>query len=209
VWNEFWVLFRRLSGGLTEAAQLRLWETLKPHLARRAPLRPAKHLPRPKGVQPEGLEEMVRLAASLEHLPLPEKELLGTWLLERLEAPGQVAGPWAWALGRLGGRVPLYGSAHLVLPPSVAASWLECLLRRGLSQEGAPFAAAQIARLSGDRARDLDESLRNRSATLLAESRVPERWIQMLREVVVLDAAESARALGDRLPHGLRLRLGT
>ncbi len=208
VWNEFWVLFRRVSGGLTEAAQLRLWETLKPHLARRAPLRPAKHLPRPKGVQPEGLEEMVRLAASLEHLPLSEKELLGSWLLGRLEAPGQVPGPWAWALGRLGGRVPLYGSAHLVVPPALAASWLECLLRRGLAQEGAPFAAAQIARLSGDRARDLDESLRERSATLLAGARVPERWIQMLREVVVLDAAESARALGDRLPHGLRLRLG-
>ena len=208
VWNEFWVLFRRISGGLDEAAQLKIWNSLKPHLARRAPLRPPKHLPRPKGVPFEGLEEMVRLACSLEHLPVSEKELLGSWLIERLEAPGQVPGPWAWSLGRLAGRVPLYGSIHRVITPALASSWLQVLLSRQLSQEGAPFAATQIARLSGDRARDLDDDLRTRLATLLHSASVSERWIQMLRECVVLDATDAARALGDRLPLGLRLLPG-
>ena len=206
VWNEYWVLFRRISGGLDEAAQVRLWNWLKPHLARRAPVRPPKHLPRPKGVQPEGDEEMVRLAASLEHLPAAEKAELAGWLVGRLSEPGKVTGPWAWALGRLGTRVPLYGSAHRVPEPALAAQWLECLLARGLAQEGAPFAAAQLARLSGDRARDLDEALRERVAAALAAQGVSDKWIQMVREVAVLDAADSARALGDRLPLGLRLR---
>lgn len=206
VWNEFWVLFRRISGGLDEAAQLRLWAWLKPHLARRAPVRPPKHLPRPKGIQPEGDEEMVRLAASLEHLPVADKAEFAGWLVGRLSEPGKVTGPWAWALGRLGTRVPLYGSAHRVPEPALAAQWLECLLARGLTQEGAPFAAAQLARLSGDRTRDLDESLRERVAAALAAQGVSDKWIQMVREVAVLDAADSARALGDRLPLGLRLR---
>ncbi|HEY0945313.1 MAG TPA: Hsp70 family protein [Opitutaceae bacterium] len=207
VWNEFWILWRRIAGGLTDGQHRKLWDYLRPHLARRVPPHPSKNAPKPKGVQPEGFDEMVRTAASLEHVDPREKVVFGNWIAARLKSPAHPAsGPWAWALGRLGARAPLYGSSHQTVPPEQAAAWLTLLLETGLrSIDGAPFAAAQLARLTGDRARDLDGALRARAVAALRDARAPERWAQLVTEVVVLEAADEARALGDTLPLGLKL----
>jgi molecular chaperone DnaK (HSP70) len=206
VWNEFWVMWRRASGGLDEAHQQRLWEYLKPHLARRIPLTTPNTIARPLGVQPEGLNEMVRTAASLEHLDAVEKVLLGNWIIERLTSRRDVSGPWVWALARLGTRVPIYGSAHKAVPAEQAAGWVSLLLETGLeSVENAAFTAAQLARLTGDRSRDLDEDVRVRVVDALKRVSAPERWLRMVTDVVELEAAEEAQALGDTLPMGLRL----
>jgi len=205
-WNEFWIFWRRVGPGLGEARQRELWDLLMPHLARRIPLKPSKNLPRPKGVQFEGLEEMLRVAASLELVEPSEKQLLGEWLAERLRANPKAPGPWAWALGRLGARVPLQASAHKVLPVALAAQWLTVLLDLELSRiEGGVFAAAQLARLSGDRGRDLSDELRARCLTALAKAGASPRLSRMVSEQVDLDVAEQAKVLGDSLPLGLRL----
>ena len=65
---------------------------------------------------------MVRVAASLEHLDPADKVLLGKWIAQRMKNPETAAGPWAWALGRLGSRVPLYGSSHKTVARSKPAS---------------------------------------------------------------------------------------
>ena len=206
VWNEFWVMWRRASGGLNEAHQQQLWEYLKPHLARRIPVTIPSTIARPPGVQPEGLNEMVRTAASLEHLDAAEKSLLGNWIIERLTRRQDVSGPWVWALARLGARVPIYGSAHKAVPVEQAAGWVSLLLETGLeSVENAAFTAAQLARLTGDRSRDLDEDVRARVIDALKRASAPERWLRMVTDVVELEAAEEAQALGDTLPMGLRL----
>lgn len=207
VWIEFWVMWRRISGGLTEAQQSKLWAYLEPHLARRVPPEP----PPPgklKGIQPEGLDEMVRAAASLEHLPASEKAKLGGWVAARLRAEAKSGGPWAWSLGRLGARVPLYGSSHKVVDVDTAEAWLTLLLELELRRiDGAPFAAAQLARLTGDRTRDIDPALRARTAQALSAAKASEAWVRMVNEVLALEAADEARALGDTLPAGLRLSL--
>jgi hypothetical protein len=150
---------------------------------------------------------MIRTAASLEHLPVLEKVSLGNWIAERLKNPATAAGPWAWALGRLGTREPIYGSSHKAVSADQAAAWLSLLLEVGLrSVDSTAFAAAQLARLTGDRARDLDEDLRTRTLTALKAAQAPEPWLRMITEVVVLEAADEARALGDTLPIGLQLR---
>ncbi|HZI12016.1 MAG TPA: molecular chaperone DnaK, partial [Myxococcus sp.] len=205
VWTEFWVMWRRIAGGLTEAQQQKLYAYLQPHLARRVPpdAPPAGKL---KGIQPEGLDEMVRTAASLEHLSPADKAELGRWIASRLKAESKSGGPWAWALGRLGARVPLYGSGHKVVDVETAEAWLSLLLELDLRKvDGAPFAAAQLARLTGDRTRDLDPALRERTAQALVAAKAHEAWVRMVREVVALEAADEARALGDTLPAGLRL----
>jgi len=206
VWSEFWILWRRIAGGLTEAAQKEMWSYLKPHLARRVPLKPPKDVAKSKGVQPEGLDEMVRTAASLEHLDPAEKAELGNWIAERLKNPATAPGPWAWALGRLGARVPIYGSGHKTLDPEHAASWVSLLLETGLDKaEGASFAAAQLCRLTGDRSRDLDEEIRTRTVAALKAADAPAEWLRMISNVVDLAPADETRALGDTLPVGLRL----
>lgn len=206
VWTEFWVLWRRIAGGLTEGRHHEIWAFLKPHLAHRVPPNVPKHIARPKGVQPEGLDEMVRLGAALEHLDAAEKEQLGDWIAARARAGSTLAGPWAWELGRLGARTPIYGSVHKVVNPAKAAEWLELLLRPELVHvEGALFAIAQLARLTGDRARDIDDSLRQQAALALQTASAPASWLRMVTEVVAMEASDKARALGDTLPVGLLL----
>jgi molecular chaperone DnaK (HSP70) len=211
-WSEFWILWRRIVGGLTEAQQQELWNYLKPHLSRRLAVTaspastPAKA---PKGT-PEGLDEMVRVAASLEHLDAAEKVGLGNWVFECLKNPPTTGGLWAWALGRLGARLPLYGSSHKTVDAVQAAAWLSALLDLGLNygngnETAFAFAAVQLCRLTGDRSRDLDDDLRKRTVAALQAAKAPEEWVLMLTDQVQLNAADETRALGDTLPIGLRL----
>jgi molecular chaperone DnaK (HSP70) len=204
LWMEFWVLWRRIAGGLTESAQTQVWQYLKPHLLRRVPVGLPPPKEKLKGIQPQGLEEMVRCAASLELLPTAEKIELGGWVISRLAAPDTAGGPWAWAVGRLGARVPVHGAAHRVVPAELAASWAEVLLKLDPKvHDGALFALAQLTRKTGDRARDVDDALRTRVLAALEKS--PPSWRQLVAEVVQLSLADEARALGDTLPVGLTL----
>jgi hypothetical protein len=69
--------------------------------------------------------------------------------------------------------------------------------------EGALFAIVQLARLTGDRSRDIDDSLRARALEVLRNSQAPESWQRLLTEVVTMETADQARAFGDTLPAGL------
>ncbi|MGO8701484.1 MAG: Hsp70 family protein [Limisphaerales bacterium] len=206
IWSEFWVMWRRLAGGLAESQQQELWDYLKPHLARRIAPESSRNSAKPRGIQPEGLDEMVRVAASLEHLNPADKAVLGQWIMQRMKGAEKAAGPWAWALGRLGARAPLYGSIHKTVPPSQATIWLSVLLDAGLERiDSTAFAVAQLARLTGDRSRDLDDDVRAPAAAALQAAGAPEAWLRMLTEVAALETADAALALGDTLPIGLRL----
>lgn len=205
VWIEFWVMWRRIAGGLNEAAQSEVWQFLRPHLERRIPP-DAKAGPKLKGIVPEGLDEMVRTVASFEQLSPAVKAEVGGWIAERVRHPATVGGPWAWALGRLGARQPIHGSIHRTVDPQLAEQWVELLTTLGLSKvDGAPFALAQLARRTGDRTRDLDEEVRAHALDALKTANAPEAWRRMVEEVVTLEAADEARALGDTLPAGLML----
>lgn len=206
IWNEFWVMWRRVAGGLDETRQYTIWNSLRPYLAKRIggePLEPGKA----GGIQPQGLDEMTRTAASLEHLAPADKSTLGQWIAARLRHPETAGGPWAWALGRLGARVPLYGSGHKTVPSELAAQWISLLLDLGLDRiDNAAFCAAQLARLTGDRTRDIDSATRNRLIDSLRALNAPPAWARMVAEVTELEAADQARALGDTLPIGLQAR---
>jgi hypothetical protein len=203
-WTEFWICWRRIAGGLTPERQQEIWNDVQPHLQQK--LSPQTSSGRPKGVQPEGWEEMLRMAASLEHLAPEAKTELGTWIIDHVRKERPAGGPWAWSLGRLGARVLFHGSNHQVVPSAIAARWLDFLLEIGLEKlDGASFAAAQISRLSGDRSRDLDDARRKQVIAALQSARAPETWITMVQEVSILSSADEARALGDTLPAGLQV----
>lgn len=207
VWNEFWVMWRRIAGGLTPEQHQAIWRVLEPHLARRVPPSAPKNPGRIKGIQPEGLDEMVRTAAALERIEPAQKVVLGNWIAARLRTPGQTgAGPWAWALGRIGARVPIFGSSHQTVAPEQAAEWLDLLLRKDLrTVDGAAFAAVQLARRTGDRTRDLEDETHDRTVEALQAAKVPDRWLQLVTDIVALEPEDEARALGDTLPVGLKM----
>jgi hypothetical protein len=71
--------------------------------------------------------------------------------------------------------------------------------------EGTAFALAQLSRLTGDRTRDLEARLRAQVLAALEGAAASPSWLRMVREIVPLEAADKARALGDTLPVGLVL----
>ncbi len=143
--------------------------------------------------------------ASLERLSVEHKVEVGGWLLERLRRKGESTHTW-WAVGRLGARVPFHGSAHNVVPRDVAADWLGRVLAQDWGKAPpAAFAATMLARVSGDRERDLDPALREKVAQKLRSAKAAQSWLAMVRELTELDAADEKRVFGDSLPPGLRL----
>jgi hypothetical protein len=71
--------------------------------------------------------------------------------------------------------------------------------------EPAAFAAVHLARVTGDRTRDLPEALRERIAQRLQALNAPPIWLDMVRQCVQLDEATERRVLGESLPPGLKL----
>lgn len=200
-WSEYWTMWRRLAGGLDDKTQAALLAEVAWYLEPPSK-KPRKRPPGPKRL---GESDMIRLAGSLERVSPETKAKIGGWLVKRLDEHDENPQTW-WAVGRLGARVPFYGSAHQVVPRHVAAQWLETALR--FDWRDAPeaaFAATLLARVSGDRERDLDEPLRERVAERLRRAAQPESWQQMVLEVTQLEAADERRVFGDALPPGLRL----
>jgi hypothetical protein len=202
VWSQWWIMWRRIAGGLDEAQQRSLLADLSYYLEPAGP-RPRA---RPKGPKALALEDMVRLSGALERVPAADKVKVGDWLLGQLDKSEVSAGAVHWALGRLGARVPLYGSAHTVVPVNVAARWLGRLLGADLAgSEQVAFAAAQLARLTHDRERDIDAALRERVSAALRKQGGNESLLRLVEEGGELGEAEQVRVFGDSLPSGLRL----
>ncbi|MDC6129878.1 molecular chaperone DnaK, partial [Burkholderia gladioli] len=201
VWSEWWTLWRRAAGGLPAEAQQQVLEALS-WLEQAAS---QKHHGLPFDPSKLGQADMTRLYASLEQIPAERKIAIAEALLAKLErAPGNRQ-DW-WAIGRLGARLPFHGSAHEVVPAEVATRWLEAILALDWKKvEPAMFAAAQIARMTGDRSRDLPDAVRETVLRRLEAAHASPSWVAMVRDVVTLDGADTGRVFGEALPAGLKL----
>lgn len=200
----WWIVWRRIAGGLSATQQDQLYDRLAALLLPNP--RQQKKLAELKASRQE-LGEMWRTVAALERIQLAHKLKLGDELMRRLDSrKGREDGVHLWALSRLAARVPLYGPLNTVVPASKAAAWLEQLLAWDWPEpDKLGFPLAQIGRRTGDRARDLDDALRGRLAAYVRGLPGGERAAVLVEQVVALEAREERVALGDTLPAGLRL----
>jgi len=207
-WAEWWILWRRVAAGLSRQHHDEIHRRIAPFLLPAKGTSPSKKAGRPKP-EPHELAEMWRCAASLERLAPEVKEGLGGPLIKELSRP-TAPGYLLWCLGRLGARVPLYGLANTVVRREAVEQWIDFLLTRqyapGRETSDAIFALSQLARYSGDRARDLPDSLREQVLARLEQLGADETVLRPVREYHELEAAQESIALGDALPIGLRLR---
>jgi hypothetical protein len=198
---DYWIMWRRVAGGLSNTFQHALYDRLRPALL------PGKG----KGTVKPGaneLAEMWRAAASLERLDPKQKEALGQTLLKSLRrSPVPTYG--FWSLTRLGARVLLYGPLNAVVHHQTAENWLDALVS---FEPGHPseriswaFCLAQLARRSGQRALDVDDSRRQSVLTVLRSLDIPGHWVRMVEEVSELGGEEQSQMFGESLPIGLRL----
>jgi molecular chaperone DnaK (HSP70) len=200
-WSDWWTFWRRSAGGLTGGQQ----EIIYADIAKYLDPESLGNRKLQSELKSRSYEDMVRLAASLENLPVATKTDLGNWLLRRLERPGETPASW-WAVGRIASRVPFHGSAHNVIDRATVHSWLQQILRADWKKrQPAAFAAVMLARMSGDRNRDLDDAERAAIIDKLRGSNAPESWVEMVSTVKELDAADNRRMYGEALPAGLKL----
>ena len=203
---EWWTLWRRVAGGLSTQQQLRLLDDFAFNLQADAAQRGSRPLTLVNGSD----DDMLRLGATLERIPGAYKAEVGAWLIKRLEKAskkGEAADTnTLWALARVGARQPFHGSAHEVVDSATVAGWLQVLLALDWKKvEPAAFAVAHLARMTGDRSRDIGGELRATILTRLKAVGAPPLWQAMVSEVTQLDETATRRMLGEALPPGLKL----
>jgi hypothetical protein len=198
---DYWIMWRRASGGLHAQLQHSLYDRLRPAVL------PGKGKATVKPGANE-LAEMWRAAASLERLDVKHKEALGQALLKPLRrSPVPTYG--FHSLTRLGARVLLYGPLNAVVHRQVVEGWLDSVLGFEPGHESErlawAFCLSQLARRTGQRALDVDDSHRQNVLTVLRSQSLPRHWVAMVEEVSELESEEQGQLLGDALPIGLRL----
>lgn len=200
----WWIVWRRIAGGLAKGQQDQFYDRLAKLLLPN-PLQ-AKKLADAKASKQE-LAEIWRVVASLERLALQHKLKLGDELVRRMETrKGREDAVHLWALSRVGARVPLYGPLNLVVPPSKVREWVTKLVAWDWPEpDKAAFPLAQLGRRTGDRTRDLDDATRTALATVVRAMPGGDRAAILVEQVVALEAREERVALGDTLPAGLKL----
>ena len=221
---EWWTLWRRVAGGLSVTAQLRVLDDFAFNVQADA----AERGRRPVTLVNGSEEDMLRLGASLERIPGNYKAEIGAWMLGQLHAATKAAikaatnktrsgaadlakaeaaqGRFLWGLSRVGARQPFHGSAHDVVDTATVETWLDEVLSLDWKKvEPAGFAASHLARMTGDRSRDINDTLRAEVLRRLHAVGAPANWSAMVREVMQLDQADEKRMLGDALPPGLKL----
>jgi molecular chaperone DnaK (HSP70) len=192
---DWLVLWRRIAGGLSAAHQQSLWNYLgEVGIGRKKPRTRLN-----SQVEHEGW----RLLASLEHLPATTRTALGDELVRKSrKEPSESC--WLWSVGRIGARIPLYGSLNCVVPAEAAGEWISALLEtRELIPETAS-AIVQLGRRVEDRSRDINPQIvESAIARLKAAAVVDEHLLRPLFEFTPPAAEDVARTFGEPMPRGL------
>lgn len=200
-WAEWWTLWRRVAGGLSVEAQEKIFADISKYLDPSSARQPSIA----KQLKTRSYDDMVRLAAVLERLSIANKIHLATWLFKRLEKPSESVQSW-WAIGRIGARIPFHGSSHNVVPADTVSLWLEQILSVDWKKiPQASFAATLLTRMSGDRTRDIDPTMRHKVLEKLRQNKAPNSWLTLVEQTVELNEAEEKQIFGEALPPGLKL----
>lgn len=206
--TQWWILWRRIAGGFSAGQQRALADPLL------APVRGLhKRLTTGRGgagdfqFDPQESIEVWRLLGSLELLPVAAKIELGDMILELMgkRKMEPVRAALAWALGRLGTRVPLYGPLNVVVPVETAGQWLDQMLNLKEGEPTDELTVMQLARRTDDRYRDIPPNQRTRVLDWLEDRQAEGHFATLVRDGGRLDAEEQGRVFGESLPKGLRL----
>lgn len=205
--TEWYILWRRIAGGLTPGQQSALAAPLISQL---------KQAVRQVGSKGKGIDfggnthessELLRLLGACELLAIAVKHELGDLLLEILGRPRFTVLSTAtlWAIGRVGARQPAYGPLNSVVPAETASGWLTKLADLKLKDNMVPFATMQLARMTGDRYRDLNEASRRVALKTIDRFAGSEHYRDLVTEVKTLETADQSLIFGEALPKGLRI----
>ena len=198
--SEWWVLWRRVAGGLSSSEQRLLSQGLS------SLLKPSKKGKKQK-IAPQEHMEAWMCVANLERISVTDKIAWGNLLMEMLKGK-KVRHQYWWSLSRIGSREPLYGPVDLVVDARQTATWIENILRSDWPDpKPVGQALAQMARLTGDRKRDLDPAIMEQVIGWLSPHDWAASLLKPLKEVLPMEETEKSLAFGESLPSGIRMHV--
>lgn len=198
--SQFFILWRRVAAGLRSVTQKELWDQVHPlyipgrkHIKTRNKGNPGK----------EDAKEMLRMAVSLERIPIEEKLALAQVLVGSYKGGKEEL----WLLTRLLARQPLDPQAvPYVIPGEEAGALLEVIGSfRSHDDAFGRLALVNMARRCNDPRRDLDPELFEGIEEALSGDKASGHLLALLRGEASHTREESAALYGDSLPLGLRL----
>ncbi|MEP6918464.1 MAG: molecular chaperone DnaK, partial [Acidobacteriota bacterium] len=193
---EWLVLWQRVGAGFNAGQQRELAQRIVGSLG--------LGLRKPPRLNGQVERETWRLLGSLERLDSGQRVSLGNELAQRIAREPRNSAR-LWALARLGARAPLYGPLNSVVPPAIAARWIEQLLALKELTPDTAAAVAQLGALTGDATRDVAEAVRERALDALAAAGCEGEVTAPLRDIVPVDLGGASRVFGESLPEGLRV----
>ena len=206
---EWWILWRRIGGGLSSGRQTELTSSILPAIRK-------EHKQTVTGRGKGGkyasgnhaASEVWRMLGSMELLPQATRIELAEMILDfiprrKFEA---IRPALLWALGRIGARVPVYGPLNIVISPELIERWITNLGESSnLGDPIVQLALMQMARRTDDRYRDVAAALRSQVISWLEMGDARTHFVDLVRDGGTLDGAESRLVFGESLPTGLRL----
>jgi molecular chaperone DnaK (HSP70) len=190
-----YLLWRRVAGGLGPQRQEQI---LEPELGR---IR----------TQKKAAPELIRLAGSLERLPIETKTELATLFIVAaadLARENKHCADYLGALGHILSRAPLYAGPETVVSPDLVERAYDAFRRLDwatpeLAEMQTLFLRA--ARVVSSRNFDLPKAVRDRIATQLENAGVSPQKTAKLKEFIPVGGSERASSYDESLPPGLIL----
>ncbi|MCC5831606.1 MAG: Hsp70 family protein [Chlamydiales bacterium] len=187
-----WICYRRIAPGLSKGQQMQIFSELFPLVYDK---KKRRLIVKRKGGY--AYTEQMRVLAALELVDTPLKVRLGEALVERIVC-GNGESCDFWALGRIGARALLYGSAAHVIAPNICEEWIARLTK--ISDPQLAFPLSLLARKTDCRALNLSSATVEKVKIHLGDSD-----LSLLTHEGGLTLQQQEKCFGDTLPHGLLL----
>jgi len=200
---EWWIFWRRVAGGLSAGQQLHVYQQHSAYFQHGE----TKGRKKARKLNSQEITEFWMAFANFERLPVEVKVLLGRRMLDRVLSQKKPRHQDLWSLAKLGARIPLYGPIDRVVSADEVMKWISALLDKA-DELGAVCVRpiVHMARLTGDRARDLPEDFRRRIYETLLGLEDDDKLKVLFKEPSEeLSLQEQEWAFGESLPSGLVL----
>ena len=194
VLNQWFILWRRASGGLSPERQDRIFDKYSPLIRQ-------KHANSP---------ELLLLLGSLEKADSLKKIHFGNYLVKDiLSGEKHLVEAKIWCLSRLASRVPLYASDAAVLRAKSVEPWIAAMME--LSMKTKHYRRLDLffklaARKRDDRELDIDSGLTKKLIDHIKAQGLKEGEFESIVRYKPITAADQVMIFGEELPSGIFLK---
>ncbi|MFW7380683.1 MAG: Hsp70 family protein [Oligoflexus sp.] len=195
VLDQWWIMWRRVAGGLNQEQQNTIFDRIFPQLR--------------KAQSEQASREMLLLAGSLERIEMNRKLQLGRSLVSQISSgQKQLVDAKIWALAHLASRVPLYAGVEDIIQPVFVEQWIDDLHHVDIRQKhyrSLQNFYSQAGRRLNQRDLDLSPAYRQVCLNQLEKAGAEEQLRLPISNYLPPDKSLFNRLFGEDLPTGIEI----